>query len=328
MQQAPGKSSRLVGFVGFIFSCLIPIWGQAYGLCTSLKKGPIVFDALGCSAVVPEQAFDLNNPQYQWIKDLDTAGRQALFQSYRGLYLKGKVIKSDAVQSGVSAVPGVLMGETIFAFVEPNESKCEIINGKRFTAFLNEMCCDGSGNAPCLLQTEYVLSKPVVIGSSGSGAGDPSKAKSNQSKDYALGKKSFLNRQFKEAVRYYTSAKAKGELDLLGYYHLGYAYRELDQCKAAIPYLKYIHDLDEKNAIWADDEKTARLARFLLARCYAKSNQPGAAALVLNTYLIEPRKFAQEIRDSINHKDFGWIHTSREYRDYRELALKKLKTVK
>jgi tetratricopeptide (TPR) repeat protein len=318
-------STPLLGsvFVTFLF------WaGRAYSECTSLKNGPIVFDVVGCSAVVPEQSFDLQNPQYQWIKDLDSAGRQSLFQSYRGLYIKGKVIKSDVVQSGVSAVPGALKGETILAFVPPGESKCETINGKRFTAQLTEKCCDGSGNAPCLLQTEYVLTKPNVIGTSGSGAGDPTKVRSQQSKDYAAGKKAFGERRYKQAIQFYLSARAKGELDLLGYYHVGYAYREVDQCKEAIPYLKYIHDLDEKNAIWADDEKTARLANFLLARCYARTNRPGPAVLVLNTYLIEPGKFVQEIRDSINHKDFGWIHTSKEYSDYKALALKKLKTVK
>jgi len=313
--------------IPFIIGMLIGAH-QGKAVCTSLKSGPIVFDAYGCAPFSPEKTFDPSQPRYQWIHDMDAPGREALFASYRGLYLRGKVIKSEAVQSGVSKVPGVLMGETIFAFVPPGVSGCEQINGKRFKAHLSEKCCDGSGNAPCLLGTEYVLTKPEVIGTASSGAGDAMKAKSAQSKDYAAGRKAFDERQYRAAAQAFEQAKTKGELDIPGFYRLGVSYREMDQCRDAIPPLKHVHDLEEKNAIWADDEKVARQATFLLARCYAKTNQAAAAVLVLNRYLIEPSKYLQELRDSLNHKDFGWIHTSKEYRDYKDAALKKLKGLK
>ena len=62
---------------------------------------------------------------------------------------------------------------------------------------------------------------------------------------------------------------------------------------------------------------------MLLARCLARMNDPQNAVAILNSYLIEPAKYRSEINESLKDADFGWIHTSREYRDYTKEARKK-----
>ena len=62
---------------------------------------------------------------------------------------------------------------------------------------------------------------------------------------------------------------------------------------------------------------------MLLARCLARMNDPQNAVAILNSYLIEPAKYRNEINESLKDSDFGWIHTSREYRDYMKEARKK-----
>jgi hypothetical protein len=81
----------------------------------------------------------------------------------------------------------------------------------------------------------------------------------------------------------------------------------------------------QQRQVWADEENSARQAIFLLARCYAKMNDPEAATQILNSYLLEPAKYQSELKESLNHKDFGWIHTSREFLDYEKLARQKLR---
>ena len=117
-------------------------------------------------------------------------------------------------------------------------------------------------------------------------------------------------------------------MDNVGHFKLGYSYRMLDLCPAAISPLKYVHEQKEKGATWADEDVAVRASDFLLARCYAKMNQPGASVLLLNAYLLEPQKYAKELKDSLSHADFGWIHTSREYREYQKEAQKKLSGLK
>jgi hypothetical protein len=134
----------------------------------------------------------------------------------------------------------------------------------------------------------------------------------------------FRNHKYQDAVKAFERAFVNGELDIKGHYKLGYAYREIDQCRDAIRPLKYVQEQREKKRIFADEELVARQAVFLLARCHSKMNEPGPAVLLLNQYLLEPQKYKKELRDSLSHKDFGWIHTSKEYRDYEKAARKKL----
>ncbi len=292
--------------------------------CLSLKSGAVVYDVAGCVLVNPEKTFDVTKEKYSWIAGLDAAGRKKFLDSYRGLYLKGKVVKSAVTEPGVSGEAGVLTGETVFMYIPPGAyPSCNEVLGKRVSGTLREICCDGGGDVPCLLDTSYGLLQPKVIGSVSSGAGDQARQKAKASKDYAEGDKAFRAKNYKVAAKAYQKARVNDELDIKGYYKLGYAYRELDQCGDAVAPLKHVQEEREKNAIWADEDKIARAAIFLLARCYSKMNRPSSATMILNSYLLEPERYKAELRDSLTHRDFGWIHTSKEYLDYKKEAQKK-----
>jgi hypothetical protein len=311
---------------------LLALPQPALAECLSLKSGPLIYDIEGCTQIQPEKSFDLTKEKYKWIGDLDAAGKKAVLDSYRGSYLKGKVIKSQISQKGLVPQSGVLAGEEIFTYILPSSPQaalqCSALKGQRISAKLVERCCDGNGDVPCLLGTGYLLQEVKVIGTSGSGAGDAVKQKAKKSSDYQQGDKARAANDWKAAALAYERAKSKGELDIAGHVKLGLAYRQLDQCPSAIAPLKYVQEQREKGAVWADDEAIARSGVFLLARCYSKMNQPGAALMILNSYLLESEKYAKEIKESLNHADFGWIHTSREYRDYSKEARKKLSKIK
>lgn len=297
---------------------------NAQAECLSLTSGPVVYDVIGCKVLTPEQHFDLAKEKYAWIKDLDPAGKKAFYDTYRGTYLKGKVVKSSATTKGIANEQGALNGDTIYSMIGPPATQCNQVLGKRIAGNLKEVCCEGGGQPPCLLDTSYLIQNMQVIGSAESSAGDQTRTKAKRSKDYQAAEKLFRQKKWKDAVKLYEKARPNDELDVTGFYHLGYSYREMDQCKDAIGPLKIVTEKAQKKQIWADEEGTARKAMFLLARCYAKMNDPQGAVLLLNSYLLEPKKYRSEIKGALNHKDFGWIHTSKEYRDFKEEAQKKL----
>jgi hypothetical protein len=299
--------------------------GAARASCLTLASGPVIVDVLGCKAIEPEKVFDFTKEKYSWIKDLDGPGRKKLLDSYRGLYVKTRVVKSTASTKGVTGEENVLTGQQVFMYIPPSAAQCTAVNGKRLDASLREICCDGGGDIPCLLETGYLLLQPKVIGGMGSAAGDETRTKARANKDYQAGAAAFKASKWKDAARDYEKARVNGALDTLGEYELGYAYRMLDQCADAVRPLRVIYDKSMKSQIWGDEEPIARKASFLLARCYSKMNDPGATVLILQGYLIEPEKYHSEIQQSLRHKDFGWIHTSKEYKDYEKEARKKLK---
>jgi len=286
----------------------------------SLISGPVVYDVQGCKALEPEKIFDLSKDKYAWIGGLDSGGRKAFYNTYRGLYVKGRVIKSKANARGIAAEDGALGGETLFMYIPPGGLQCAAVLGKRLSANLRQICCEGGGDAPCLLDTSYVLLQPQVLAA---GGGDRSKAKAKHSKDYIAADAAFNLKKYKAAVKAYEKARVNDELDVPGYYHLAYSYRMLDQCADALPALRHVNEMEHKKQVWADDEQDARKATLLLARCYAKMNDPQNSVAILNSYLIEPVKYHNEIAESLNGADFGWIHTSRDYRDYAKEARKK-----
>lgn len=293
--------------------------------CMSLVSGPVIVDVAGCKFLEPEKVFDPAKKKYKFVGDLDPAGRKQFLDTYRGLFIKAKVVKSKAVQKGLTNEEGALNGQTVYMFIPPSGNQCNAVLGKRVSGFVNERCCDGGGDVPCLLDTGLLLKDTKVLGASSSGAGDEARQRAQKSATYKAGVTAYQARKYKDAVKSLEKARTDGELDIKGHYYLGFSYRELDQCGDAIPPLKKIYDASLKKDIWADEEETARKSNFLLARCYSKINDPGASVLILNSYLLEPQKYRSELKQSLTHKDFGWIHTSKEYRDYKKEAVKKLK---
>lgn len=292
--------------------------------CLSLVSGPVIVDIAGCKFMEPEKFFDSGKKKYKFVADLDPAGKKEFLDTYRGLFVKVKVVKSKAVQKGLTNEEGALNGQTVFMFIPPTGDQCNAVVGKRLSGTVVERCCDGSGNVPCLLDTGFFLKDAKVIGATASAAGDEARQKAAKSPTYKAGLAAYKAKKYKAAAGSFEKARTNGELDTRGHYYLGHSYREIDQCGDAIAPLKFIYDAVLKKDIWADEEEVARKANFLLARCYSRTNDPGATVLILNSYLLEPEKYRKELKASLAEKDFGWIHTSKEYRDYKKEVQKKL----
>lgn len=294
--------------------------GVARAECIGLARGPIVFDVNSCAVVQPETAFPATDPQYSWLHQLDPNSKRKFMDTYRGLALKGLVVKSSAVSRGISDEHGVLLGERITIFVPPGTAQCAGYQAKRVEAEIVEDCCL-KGEPPCLV-TKYVWNNPKVVGSADltGGMREEGVRKGTRSKEYTEGFEALKSRQFKVAAAKLEVARKAGQLDLAGHYFLGFSYRMIDQCRKAIEPLEWVNKKVLANDVWSGDRKLARRAVMLLARCYAKNKDTGPAVLILNQYLVEPKKFSEEIATGLDHADFGWIRTTREYIEWRDAA--------
>ncbi len=293
--------------------------------CIALVKGPIAFDIDACKPFDPVM-FDTAKPKYKFIGDLDPAGRQQLLNSYRGLVVRGTVVLSRAVKEGISSAKGAMQGENAIFFIPPTATTCEMIRKKRVSGIIAEKCCNGTGDAPCLLGSGLVLNDVKVLGDAATGDGFQKKtgARKPHGKDYLEAEKKYQEKKYAEAVKLYQKAEEANDIDVRGLFRLGNAYRELEKCELAERPLKKIWDLQQANKIWADEELDARRGVFLLARCASKNGDPSGAVFYLNAFLLDPKKYRSELQLSLRHKDFGWIHTSKEYQQYKLAAERKL----
>jgi hypothetical protein len=291
--------------------------------CISLVKGPVIVDIQSCGAVNPD-AFDVKREKYKFIGDLDPPGRKMLLNQYRGLYLKGVVVRSTAIREGIDTTPGALQGDSVQLFIPPGQAQCTAVQNKRVAGILQEKCCDGNGDAPCLLNTGLIFTKPKAVGQAGVGLDgkllSPTKNNREHKKNYLDAQKYFVKKDYKKATALFKKADEEKDIDVKGLYQWGSAYRELEDCPAAIAPLERIYKLNQNGKVWKDEELDARRAVFLLARCHSKMNQPSQSAFYLNGFLVEPKRYMTEIKQSLKHKDFGWIHTSKEYVEYKAEA--------
>ena len=298
---------------------------SAFSACASLVQGNMAFDVKTCRSINPERSFSGSKDRYQFIRNLPMKEQKDFYDSYRGLYVKGQVVKSYAVRSGLSPEKGALSGETIHIFIPPGKTRCQNLKKKRIKFTMDEACCEGGGDAPCLLPTTYVAQNVKVIGSASSSAGNAKQMKLEQSPTYKKANAYFRKKNYKKAAYLYEQLKDEGNLEVKGLYLLGYSYRKMDMCEKAIPPLKEVDDLFVKNKYWATDEKTVIKASLLLSRCYAKENKAEDAVLILERFLTNPKKYRKEIRFSLKNPDFGWIKTTEVYSEYKKEAIKALK---
>lgn len=301
----------MVRLAGFFF--LLGMAQTVRAECISLVKGTVAFDVKSCGVINPEASFDLNNSRYKFIGDLPADEKKKFMDSYRGLLVKGRVARSQAVRSGLSPEKGALNGEDISAFIRPGDGACAQFLGQRLKATLDEACCEGGGDAPCLLSSAYVLKDVKAIGKPDTTTGNKERVQAKVHPDYAKADEAMRKNDPKLAAQLFESVRRDGKLDVTGHYNLGLMYRQLDQCEKAIPVLEWVFKKSSKNEYWANEELIVRKANFLLARCFAKTNKPESAVIILQSYLIDPKKYKAEIRQALNHKDFGWIKTSKEY---------------
>jgi len=282
-----------------------------------------VVDIQSCSNVQPEQAFSALEPKYNFIRDLPPAQRKAFLDSYRGLSVNAKVARSFAIRSGLSPEQGALSGEIVKAYILPETFTCQAVRGKRLQAVIDEVCCEGGGEAPCLLGASIVLKKPIIVGSPGSKAGHADSQKSTHP-DYRQAQKLLSQQDYKAATSLLEKLRQTKQLDVQGMYLLAAAYRDMDKCSMAVPILETIFQKFERNDYWTDDEPYIRRGVLLYARCLSMMEKSGEAVMILQSFLVEPKKYSKEITESFSHPDFGYIRTSKAFLRYRETATKDL----
>jgi hypothetical protein len=288
--------------------------------CATLIKGPVAVDVLQCNTVNPEQAFPLTDSKYNFIRDLPPVNRAPFLDTYRGLLIRGTVARSFAVRSGLSDEQGALGGERILAYIPPKLTTCQAIQSKRIQAYLDEVCCEGGGTAPCLLGSSYVLKKPQLVNASNAPTPQGSRQTPDQLAAYRQAATLMSKRDYRNAIGILEKLRNKQNLDIQGNYLLGLAYRESDRCAAAVPFLEAVYSRFERNDFWSDEEIYVRRGTLLLARCYAMMNRGGEAVMILQAFLVEPKKYQKEIAESLSHPDFGYIRTDKNFIDYRNSA--------
>lgn len=131
-------------------------------------------------------------------------------------------------------------------------------------------------------------------------------------------------RDFKKAAKVLETMRREKPLDFQGLFSLGYAYQEMEECRKAVPPLREIQTRGSKKKLNARDTKIVRAGLFLLARCYAKGNDLGRTLFILNGYLLDPKKFAPELRRSLTMLDFGGLRSHSDFQDYEKAARKAL----
>lgn len=157
-------------------------------------------------------------------------------------------------------------------------------------------------------------------GSTGKTAKAPSVPK-NLLKD---GFNAIKERDWKSAVEHFEKAQQQKPLSMRALLALAYAYRKVEDCPKAVEPLNLIQKKSKGRKLSKRDAKIARSGLFLLARCYGKQNDAGKALFILNGYLLDPKKYASEIRQSLRLLDFGGLKTQSDFRDYMEAARKAL----
>ena len=151
-------------------------------------------DVKTCGRISPEKSFDTNRDKYKFIKELPEKQKADFYNSYRGLYISGEVVRSYAIRSGLSPEKGVLSGEKIKVFFPPSSTSCKDIKRKRLKFYLDEACCEGGGDAPCLLPTSYVMKNVKIIGEAFSSAGNRKQIEESKSLEYKKANAAFRKR--------------------------------------------------------------------------------------------------------------------------------------
>lgn len=134
-------------------------------------------------------------------------------------------------------------------------------------------------------------------------------------------------RDWKAAVTNFEAAQQSKPLTMKGLLALAYAYRRIEECSKAVAPLNQLNKLSRGRKLSKREAKIARSGTFLLARCYAKQNDAGKALYILNGYLLDPKKYASEIRQSLRLIDFGGLKTQSDFRDYMKAAQKALSKI-
>lgn len=183
----------------------------------------------------------------------------------------------------------------------------------RWAGIIFLLAVETAGAGPALSATE----NPSVLVSSGSKS-EPQKSALEQA--YAAAKA----RDWKNAAKKFEAAKAEKALDYRGLLALGFSYRQLEECSKAVVPLKELQQKANRQKLNKKEAKVVRSGLFLLARCYAMNSDVGHALFILNGYLLDPKKYTSELRQSLHLIDFGGIRTQSDFMDYEKAARKSM----
>ncbi|MBC7661517.1 MAG: hypothetical protein H7249_17610 [Chitinophagaceae bacterium] len=294
--------------------------------CTTLIKGPVAILVKECKAIVPETTFASRDSKYNFIRDLPPANRKQFMETYRGVLVTGPVTQSQAIRQGMSVEKGALLGESISALIPAVAGNCETTSGHTIEVDLTQACCDGGGEAPCLLDTGYVLRNVKLSDPKATGKDAAGKRSPEIQALYAKAKQAISVHDLRGAAVSFEQIRSKGELDVASKFKLGIIYRELDKCALALPVLEELQHKFETKDYWTDTEGPVRKGTFLYARCLSVTGKTNEAVLVLQGFLVEKSRYRKEILESLSHKDFGYMHTSKSFINYKKNAEKLLKT--
>jgi len=125
---------------------------------------------------------------------------------------------------------------------------------------------------------------------------------------------------YEAAIVEFKKLQQNNLLEHKGRYYLGWIYHKLERCREAIPLLEINFKDHSNNMTPATLHSMMRKSNYLLARCYAKNNQPGKAGLILEVFLNDPKQYNSEIKSALSHKDFGWINASKQYQNFKRKA--------
>jgi hypothetical protein len=282
----------------------------------------MVFDVRNSAKMVGRDFFVANKKSQEWYWNISPKMQSDIAASYTGCMLEAFIVNSSARKKGLNTAQPEYSGQVIRMFTQESAGKCEQFLGKRFEANLQEICCDGREESPCLYKTSLRASGTRNLGPAGGNRGNRETEQAIRSKDYQAGLNFMKNGDYRQAARSLELAKKAGNFDLSGTYFLALAYRNLERCEKVIKLLTPMQVKWERSEFWATEEVMIRKSVFLLARCYSMSNDPSRSSVILNSYLSDPKKYKEEIYGARSHEDFGWIRTTKEFREFYEASNK------
>jgi len=296
------------------------LWSNhVFSQCQSLGSGELFLQVEKCQALVKPEDFYLSKSRETQIKNMSPDLRKRFMESYKGLWVLGKVVRSMATGGELSPSKSFLFGKNISAMIPNAAQSCAQVNGKTVHALMKEACCQGGIDLPCFLATSYVFTTVIDVFDDMKQPERKLETKTD-AKVFEKAEKEFKRKKFALAAKILLKEeKEKNSLDVQSYHLLAKSYRQLDLCPKAILVLRdKIYTKFLQKEYWGADEKEVHDAVFLLARCYAKSSDGGKAIDVMRGLLIDPEKYGTYLSRSLRDPDFGWIHTQLIYKKYKE----------
>ncbi len=290
--------------------------------CIHPIEGEVVFDVQSCELKSGMQFFQANRQSQEWFWNISPKMQNDIASKYTGIMFSAKIVSSKAQKKGLGDAQSEFVGQTIRAYWPNPSRQCPSLAGKRIKSLLGEICCDGRTESPCLYKTPYKLANVSILGAATGMRGNVEAETASRSPDYKKGLNLLKQKDYRGAAASLEKVRAAKQLDTAGLYFLGVAYYQLEKCVNVVKLLEPMQEKWEKSQFWANEESLVRKGVFLLARCHSMNNNPSMASVILNSYLSNPNKYKEEIIQARTHPDFGWIRTTKEYREFYDASSK------